>query len=88
VPQNKRDYDASDDTRLAELAVAQHGVVSRPQLTELGYSRTQVQRCLDRHRWHRIQRGVYAVGHTRLTAQGRWMAAVLACGPGALLSHV
>jgi very-short-patch-repair endonuclease len=36
---------------------------------------------------HRIHRGVYAVGHTGLSAEGRWMAAVLACGPGAVLSH-
>jgi len=34
-----------------------------------------------------VYRGVYAVGHDRLTLEGRWMAAVLACGPGALLSH-
>jgi Protein of unknown function (DUF559) len=34
-----------------------------------------------------IHRGVYAVGHDRLTQEGRWMAAVLACGPGAVLSH-
>jgi len=31
--------------------------------------------------------GVYAVGHPALTHEGRWMAAVLACGPGAVLSH-
>jgi hypothetical protein len=31
--------------------------------------------------------GVYAVGHRGLSLHGRWMAAVLACGPGALLSH-
>ena len=36
---------------------------------------------------HRIHRGVYAVGHPRLTTPGRWMAAVLACGPEAVLSH-
>jgi very-short-patch-repair endonuclease len=36
---------------------------------------------------HRLYRGVYAVGHTRLTLRGRWMAAVLACGPDAVLSH-
>ena len=34
-----------------------------------------------------MHRGVYAVGHPRLTLRGRWMAAVLACGPDALLSH-
>lgn len=35
----------------------------------------------------RIHRGVYAVGHDRLRREGWWMAAVLAAGPGALLSH-
>jgi very-short-patch-repair endonuclease len=34
-----------------------------------------------------IHRGVYAVGHRRLAAKGVWMAAVLACGPDAVLSH-
>ena len=34
-----------------------------------------------------LHRGVYAVGHARLTRNGHWMAAVLAAGPGALLSH-
>ena len=34
-----------------------------------------------------IHRGVYAVGHTVLGLRGHWMAAVLACGPGAALSH-
>jgi very-short-patch-repair endonuclease len=88
VTQNKRHYGASDDRRLAELAVAQHGVVSRAQLLDLGHTRTGIQRRLDKRRLLRIHRGVYAVGHKRLTARGRWMAAVLACGPGAVLSHV
>jgi very-short-patch-repair endonuclease len=34
-----------------------------------------------------VRRGVYAVGRPELTSHGRWMAAVLACGPGAVLSH-
>jgi very-short-patch-repair endonuclease len=38
-------------------------------------------------RLHRIHQGVYAVGHPLLTAEGRWLAAVLACGDGSLLSH-
>jgi very-short-patch-repair endonuclease len=36
---------------------------------------------------HRLHRGVYAVGHRRVTREGRWLAAVLACGDGAVLSH-
>jgi very-short-patch-repair endonuclease len=35
--------------------------------------------------WHR--RGVYTMGNTILTREGRWMGAVLACGDRALLSH-
>ncbi len=38
-------------------------------------------------RLHSLYRGVYAVGHRVLSQQARWMAAVLACGPGAVLSH-
>jgi very-short-patch-repair endonuclease len=38
-------------------------------------------------RLHRIHRGIYAVGHPVLTQEGKWMAAVLACGEGAVLSH-
>jgi hypothetical protein len=73
---------------LADLAKRQHGVVSVRQLTRpLGYSRYEVARATAAGRLHRIHRGVYAVGHTRLTQQGRCLAAVLACGPGALLSH-
>jgi very-short-patch-repair endonuclease len=35
----------------------------------------------------RLHRGVYAVGHVRLRREGHWLAAVLAVGPGAVLSH-
>jgi Transcriptional regulator, AbiEi antitoxin len=73
---------------LAELAEGQHGVVSIRQLeTRLGYSRNAVQREVAAGRLHRLHRGVYAVGHRRLSPCGRCLAAVLACGPAALLSH-
>jgi hypothetical protein len=73
---------------LADLANRQHGVVSIRQLTgRLGYSESAVRRAADGGRLHRLHRGVYAVGHTRLTQQGRCLAAVLASGRGALLSH-
>ncbi len=38
-------------------------------------------------RLHPVQRGVYAVGHARVTRHGRCLAAVLSCRDGALLSH-
>ena len=62
-------------------------MVARRQLLELGYSRTRIQRRVEQRRLHRIHRAVYAVGHQRLTAKGRWMAGVLACGRDAVLSH-
>jgi very-short-patch-repair endonuclease len=69
------------------LAVRQHGVVSRRQLSALGFSSQAIKTLVSRQRLHRIHRGVYAVGHKRLTAKGHWMAAVLACGSGAVLSY-
>jgi very-short-patch-repair endonuclease len=65
----------------------QHGVIARAQLLDAGWSASQIDREVGARRLHVIQRGVYAVGHSALTREGRWMAAVLACGPGAVLSH-
>jgi hypothetical protein len=75
------------DRDVAELARRQHGVVSRQQLLAIGLGRRAIEERLARGRLHPIHRGVYAVGHLALTTEGRWMAAVLACGPGAVLSH-
>jgi len=73
---------------LADLADRQYGVVSIRQLTgPLGYSRRSVSRAEAAGRLHRLHRGVFAVGHTRIPLHGKCLAAVLACGPGALLSH-
>lgn len=80
-------YRPSDQPRLAILAFRQHGVVSRAQILALGYSERRLRTLIANGVLHRLFPGVYAVGHTRLTPQGQWMAAVLACGPGALLSH-
>jgi hypothetical protein len=63
-------------------------VVSIRQLeTMLGYPRSAVQREVAAGRLHRLHRGVYAVGHRHISSYGRCLAAVLACGPAALLSH-
>lgn len=72
---------------LAELAGRQHGVVSIRQLQRLGYSRDAVEWLVAAGRLHRVYRGVYAVGHTNLSPSGHCLAAVLASGPRALLSH-
>ena len=73
---------------LAELANRQWGVISIAQLEALGLGRSAVTRRVQAGRLHRIHRGVYAVGHRALRVEGRRLAAVLACGPGAVLSHV
>jgi Transcriptional regulator, AbiEi antitoxin len=74
---------------LAELANRQHGVVSiRQLLGPLGYSASAVTRAMSAGCLHRLHRGVYAVGHTNLSPHGHYLAAVLACAPHALLSHV
>ncbi|MEA2401436.1 MAG: hypothetical protein QOK00_1839 [Thermoleophilaceae bacterium] len=77
----------SPDEALAELAGRQHGVVSGTQLRELGFTKYAVRRRVESRRLQRLHTGVYAVGHLALTVDSRRMAAVLACGPGALLSH-
>jgi very-short-patch-repair endonuclease len=75
----------SDDSPLGRLAWEQHGVVHDSQV---GCSRQGVRTLIRKGHLVRIHRGVYAVGHTRLSHKGRWMAAVLAFGPGAaVLSH-
>ena len=71
------------------LAVAgpQHNLVTRTQLIELGLHPKAIQHRLNTGRLHPIRQGVYAVGSRRIGRLGQWMAAVLACGPGAALSH-
>jgi very-short-patch-repair endonuclease len=53
----------------------------------LGFSDDAIKHRVRRGRLHPVVRGVYAVGRRHLSREGRWMAAVLACGPGAALSH-
>jgi very-short-patch-repair endonuclease len=69
------------------MAARQHGVVSLTQLIAAGISARAVSRRVDTNRLHRIHRGVFAVGHTGLSKEGRWLAAALACGPTAVVSH-
>ncbi len=69
------------------LVKQQHGAIARWQLLELGLGPRQVERRIAAGRLHPVWRGVYAVGRPLLGRPGRWMAAVLACGPEAVLSH-
>lgn len=77
----------SRDAAIWELVKRQHGAIARSQLLEMGLSPRQIERRIATGRLHPVWRGVYAVGRPELGALGRWMAATLACGPGAVLSH-
>jgi hypothetical protein len=72
---------------LAALATRQGGVISLAQLHALGIGTGAITHRVKTKRLHRVHRGVYAVGHAALGRHARAMAAVLACGPGAVLSH-
>lgn len=76
-----------DDRWLAGLAERQHGVVSRRQLIEAGWSTGAIEKRIRAGRLHRLHAGVYLVGHRLIQREGRWMAAVLASGSDAVLSH-
>jgi very-short-patch-repair endonuclease len=73
---------------VAERASRQWGVVSRAQLADMEIAAATVDAWVRRGRFVVVHRGVYAVGHAVLRREGRWLAAVLACGEGAVLSHV
>jgi len=74
-------------TGIARSAGRQHGVISRAQLMALGAAKDAIRRWVAEERLYRLHRGVYAVGHEALTPKSRYLAAVYACGPDALLSH-
>jgi very-short-patch-repair endonuclease len=75
------------DRAVSRVARRQHGAVTFSQLLEAGLKPNAVSRRVQAGRLHRVHRGIYAVGHAGLAKEGRWVAAVLACGPGAVLSH-
>jgi very-short-patch-repair endonuclease len=76
------------DHLIAELAERQHGVVARWQLLAAGACPRAIGRRIERGTLRIVHRGVYALGHRRLTEKGRYMAAVLAAREGAAVSHI
>jgi very-short-patch-repair endonuclease len=76
-----------DDRALSELARRQYGVVSRIQLLHEGWSKEEIDWRIRQGRLHQVHAGVYSVGHRVILRHSRWMAAVLASGPDAVLSH-
>jgi predicted transcriptional regulator of viral defense system len=78
---------AVEDGVIARIAESQHGLVTLDQLEALGVSASAVRKRVERGRLHSVHTGVYAVGHALLSREGSFLAATLACGPRALLSH-
>lgn len=74
------------DARVMATAARQHGVVTTEQLAAAGLGPNAIARRVAQGRLNRLHRGVYMAASlpAPLTAE---MAAVLACGPTAVLSH-
>jgi hypothetical protein len=72
------------EEKIARIAGRSHGVVTRSQLTRLGISPEEIKQRVRRGTLLREYRGVYRVGHRAPSVEARYMAAVLACGDGAL----
>lgn len=71
---------------MARIAGRQHGNITRPQLLGVGLSAEAIKRWARKGRLIRVHRGVYRVGHAAPSILATYMAAVLACGDGAVLS--
>jgi hypothetical protein len=76
------------DHVIAALAGKQAGRVSREQLLGQGIGAKAIDHRLRQGRLHAEHRGVFAVGHPVSSVEGRWWAALLACGEDAVLSHM
>lgn len=87
VPEGPKLHTEILNRKVADLAGRQHGVLGRWQLKELGLGEKMIKTRIANSGLIRLHRGVYAVGHRALTVESRWMAAVLAHGPEAVLSH-
>jgi putative AbiEi antitoxin of type IV toxin-antitoxin system/uncharacterized protein DUF559 len=79
--------DNRPDVTVARLAAEEWGVLSGAELDRCGLTRRMIAERVDRGQLHWLHRGVYAVGHPSVSVEGRFLAAVKACGPGAVLSH-
>jgi very-short-patch-repair endonuclease len=74
------------DGIVAAIARRQHGAVARRQLVAAGISADWIDYRLDKGSLIRVFPGVYRVGHAAPSMEAEYMAAVLGCGDGAVLS--
>src|SRR3954449_882664 len=79
--------DKSPDAAVARLAAEEWAVLSTKELRGCGLSREMIATRVRRRYLHRLHRAVYAVGHPNVVMEGRFLAAVKACGDRAVLSH-
>jgi hypothetical protein len=77
----------SSDLRAATLASGQWSILDIDELYGCGFSYSEIKARVARGILHRLYRGVYAWGHPNVGVEGRWLAAVKACGQEAVLSH-
>src|SRR6187200_3718059 len=75
------------DFMVARLAAGQWGVVTYAELLACGLSPKAIEIRVTRGNLFPLYRGVYAVGNPNISTEGRFLAAVKACGPDAVLSH-
>jgi very-short-patch-repair endonuclease len=75
------------DREIGRVSAAQEGLISLEQLRKLGMSKDAASKRVSAGRLYRVHEGVFAVRLPLLSKDGWHLAAVLACGPGAVLSH-
>ena len=74
------------ERKIARIASRAHGIVTRAELLAAGLSAKEIRHRLDIGALIPVHRGVYRVGHMAPSVEARYMAAIKACGPGAVLS--
>jgi very-short-patch-repair endonuclease len=83
----RRGVGVSKDGEIARVAARQRGLISLEQLRRVGVSKDAASKRVAAGRLYRVHEGVFAVRYPLLSRNGRFLATVLACGPGAVLSH-
>lgn len=75
------------DDLIASFTARQHGLIARWQALGVGITARQLKHRIERGQLIPVHPGVYRLRGTPFTQELRWLAAVLAGGDGALLSH-